>query len=96
MDIWALAEYLRAGFKLEDLTPASLPLEAANKSATNIVGAFFTTIPGIISTASPISHKSMMYVSMDVLGFYLSKASMFELAIIARDSPTPRCALTNK
>ena len=95
VDIWSLAMYLRSGFTLDDLTPASLPLEVANKSAIDIEGAFFATITGIASNGSPISHKSMVYVSKDVSGFYLSEDTMFGLGMLSKDFPTPGCALTS-
>ena len=41
MDLYGKEDYLKAGFNIKDLTPVSLALEAANKSAIQLEGAFF-------------------------------------------------------
>ena len=93
MDLYGKEDYLKAGFNIKDLTPVSLALEAANKSAIQLEGAFFATITGIKADGSSISHKSMVYVSKDIHGFYLSEATMLELKMLSKDFPTPGCAL---
>ena len=69
-DVWSLAEYLNAGYKLEDLSPVSLSLNAANKSPIKINGAFFTKISGIAKDGTNITCRTMVYISSSVNGLY--------------------------
>ena len=94
-DVWSLDEYLRAGFSPNELHPVRLALNAANKSAIHIDGAFFGTISGRTQTGSVISTKSMIYVSRDVRGFYLSYDTMLNLDMLPKSFPTPGCASSN-
>ena len=92
-NVWSLSGYLASGLKLEDLSKVNLNLNAANKSAIRIDGAFFGVISGITADGKTITSKAMVYVSRDVNGFYLSHSTMVDLGMLARDFPTPGCAL---
>ena len=92
-DVWGLDEYRKAGYLQEDLCTVSLTLNAANKSSIRIDGAFFTTISGKTADGSTISCKSMVYVSRDVHGFFLSYSTMLNLGMLSPTFPTPGCAL---
>ena len=92
-NVWSLNEYLAAGHKLKDLSQVNLSLNAANKSAIRIDGAFFADINGDTADGTTITAKAMVYVSRDVRGFYLSYSTMVDLAMLAKNFPTPGCAL---
>ena len=72
-----------------------MSLSAANKSPIRITGAFFARIQGTSQNGSQIETKSMVYVSADVKGFYLSEDTMYGLGMLARDFPRPGCALSS-
>ena len=91
-DVWSLDEYCKAGYSPDDLSPVALSLNAANKSAIHVDGAFFTTISGTTSDGGIITCKSMVYVSRDVHGFYLSYSTMLNLDMLSPEFPTPGCA----
>ena len=93
-NVWGLSQYLASGRKLKDLLKVQLSLNAANKSAIRIDGAFFADISGITADGKTITAKAMVYVSRDVSGFYLSYSTMVDLGMLAKDFPTPGCALT--
>ena len=93
VDVWSMTEYLKAGFRPEDLQSVSMSLNAANESPISIDGAFFATITGIKADNTPIKCNSMVYVSKAVRGFYLSEATMMDLGMLSRNFPTPGCAL---
>ena len=96
VDAWSMEEYLKAGFRLRDLQPVSTSLNAANESPISIDGAFFATITGIKADATPITCKTMVYVSKSLRGFYLSEATMMDLGMLSRNFPTPGCALAKR
>ena len=87
-NVWSLAEYLASGYDKTSLAPVNLSLNAANKSAIRIDGAFFAEITGTTAEGKTIGAKSMIYVSRDVKGFYLSYSTMVDLGMLARDFPT--------
>ena len=101
-DLWSLDEFLSAGFSMDDLSPVSLSLNAANKSPITIHGAFFARFEGCSHNGDRVSCRSMVYVSRDVKSLYLSYDTMLELGIIDSDfpvvgkfSPTLKPAKTN-
>ena len=91
-DVWSLEEYLRAGYTTDKLHPVRLALNAANKSSIHIDGAFFGTISGRTQSGTILSTKSMIYVSRDVRGFYLSYDTMLNLDMLPKSFPAPGCA----
>ena len=90
----SLKQFLDMGHSIKDLTPVNLNLNAANKSVIKIDGAFFGEITGIDRHGSVICHKSMVYVSRDVAGFYISYDTMLELGMISIGFPNPGCVLS--
>ena len=92
-NVWSLREYLAAGLSLDDLSPVTLALNAANKSTIRIDGAFFVTLSGETADGSVMTCKTMVYVSRDVNGFYLSYSTMLDLGMLPPTFPTPGCAL---
>ena len=93
--MWSLDEYLRAGFSIDKLHPVRLALNTANKSAIHIDGAFSGTISGRRQSGTILNTKSMIYVSRDVRGFYLSYDTMLNLNMLLKSFPTPGCASTD-
>lgn len=94
-DVWSREEFLRAGFTTDQLHPVKLSLNAANKSCIHIDGAFFGTISGSTKDGATLSTKSMIYVSKDVRGFYLSYDTMLNLDMLPKSFPVPGCAGVN-
>lgn len=86
-DLWSLDEFLRAGYTMDNLSPVSLSLNAANKSPIKIDGAFFAYIKGQTSNARTVCCRSMVYVSRDVKSLYLSYDTMLSLGIIDSGFP---------
>ena len=74
----------------------NLSLNAANKSPIDIQGAFFARITGVCHDGTPITTRTMVYVSKDVKGFYISEETMHGLGMLHTRAPTPRCALESK
>ena len=70
--VWGLSEYIATGQKMKDMSHMNLSLNAVNKSAIRIDGAFFSDVSGVTADDKTITAKSMEYVSHDVRGFYLS------------------------
>ena len=87
-NLWSLDQFLKSGFKMSDLSPASLSLNAANKSPIRIDGVFFANIRGTSTIRNAPMCHSMVYVSRDVRSLYLSYDSMLQLGIINHDFPT--------
>jgi len=87
-NLWSLDQFLAAGFRKADLSPATLSLNAANKSPIRIDGAFFANMVGTSKTDKDVSCRSMIYVSRDVKTLYLSYDTMLDLAIINPGFPT--------
>ena len=71
-DLWSLDHYLQSGFKMSDLYPAKMSLNAANKSPIRIDGVFFAQIAGKTNSGDTILSRSMVYVSRDTNALYLS------------------------
>ena len=93
--VWGMDAYLQAGYSRQDLHPVTTALDAANKSAIRVDGAFFATITGFTAAGAPIEIREMVYVSRDVKSFYLSETAMYGLGMLSREFPTPGCALAN-
>ena len=90
---WSLDEYITAGHKLKDLLKVKPSLNAANKSAIRINGAFLADITGVTVEGMTIVPKAMVYVSCDVNGFYLSYSTMINIEKLGKSITTPWCAL---
>lgn len=86
-NLWSLDQFLSSGFKMSDLSPASLSLNAANKSPIRIDGVFHAHIKGASATRNTPACQSMVYVSRDVRSLYLSYDSMLQLGVINYDFP---------
>ena len=86
-DLWSLNDFLKAGYKLSDLSPVSLSLNAANKSPIRIDGAFNATFKGQSHNGGSVTCQSTVYVSRDVSTMYLSYDTMVNLGIVNRDFP---------
>ena len=86
--LWSFDECCSAGFTSSDLIPVSIDLEAANKSPITIEGALLLRLSGHSSTGKPYSCATMVYVSKQARGFYMSMEAMMDLGIIPRDFPS--------
>jgi len=72
---------------MEDLSPVSITLNAANKSPIKIDGAFFAKLAGQSTSGKVITCQTMIYVSRDVKSLYLSFDTMLDLGILCKDFP---------
>ena len=73
-NVWSLREYFAAGLSIDDLSR----VVAASKSTICIDGAFFVTLSGETADGLVMTCKTMVYVSRDVNGFYLSYSTMLQ------------------
>ena len=87
-DLWALSEFLAAGFSRESLIPVTMGLSAANRSPISIEGAFFAKLTAKPLNSEESSCRSMVYVSSSVQSMYLSYDTMLNLGILANDFPS--------
>ena len=94
--LWSLREFLLAGFSEDDLIPVTLGLSAANHSRIPISGAIFARLEGFTPDGSPISCRTMVYVSSAAQGFYLSLEAMVDLGLVNRNSPLYPKELTSR
>ena len=76
-DMWSLDHYLKSGFKMSDLYPAKMSLNAANKSTIRIDGVFFAQIAGATNPEDTVLSCSMVYVRRDANALYLSTKRCF-------------------
>ena len=85
--LWSMDAFLAAGFLLSDLIPVKIDLVAANKSPIRIEGAIVARLSA--DGANGITHScaTMVYVSRQAKGMYISMENMMDLAIIPRNFP---------
>ena len=65
-----------------------MDLVAANKSPIKIEGAALLRISGILPHGRIVSCASMVYISSQAKGFFLSREVMIDLGIISNQFPT--------
>jgi hypothetical protein len=87
-NLWLLDEYLEAGFSRRNLSQVVFDINATNKSQIPIEGAFLTQIQAKAPDSSPISTRTITYISSTVKGFYLYFDTMLDLGIISHDFTT--------
>ena len=94
--LWSMNGFLSAGFTKADLLPVSIELLAANKSPINIAGAIIVRLQGYHKArGKKFSCASMVYVSEDANGFYLSCEAMIDLAIVPPNFPSVGAAASD-
>ena len=94
--LWSMNGFLSAGFTKADLLPVSIELLAANKSPINIAGAIIVRLQGYHKDrGKKFSCASMVYVSEDANGFYLSCEAMIDLAIVPPNFPSVGAAASD-
>ena len=86
--LWSLKEFESLGFLKNDLIPVNVNLMAANKSPITVEGAACVRLEGVASDGSKQSCSTMVYISRQAQGFYLSLENMMELGIVPRDFPS--------
>ena len=87
--LWSLKDFLSAGFAESDLLQVSVDLVAANRSPINVAGAIILRLQGRAKDSDKESScASMVYVSKDVNGFYLSCEAMVDLCIVPSNFPS--------
>ena len=87
--LWSLKDFLSAGFAESDLLQVSVDLVAANRSPINVAGAVILRLQGRAKDSDKeYSCASMVYVSKDVNGFYLSCEAMVDLHIVPSNFPS--------
>ena len=86
--LWSKHDFLTSGFTMEDLIPVSLELIAANKSPISIAGAVVVRLQGPSESNGKVySCATMVYISVDAHGFYLSREAMVDLGIVHPNFP---------
>ena len=85
--LWSHAECKARGFSDADLIPVSVKLVAANKSPISLAGAIILRLSGKSPDGHSVSHPTMVYVSDDVEGFFLSLDAMKGLGIVPCNFP---------
>ena len=70
------------------MIPVNVNLMAANKSPITVEGAACVRLEGVASDGSEQSCSTMVYISRQAQGFYLSLENMMELGIVPRDFPS--------
>ena len=86
--LWSMNNFLAVGFQKSDLLPVSVDLVAANKSPITIEGAILLRLQGKSPDGTKHSCPTMVYVSKQARGFYLSMEAMMDLSIISHMFPT--------
>ena len=82
--LWSYKEFIASGFSDSDLIPVSTDLVAANKSPIDLAGAVILRLQGHNSSNSC---ATMVYISRDANGFYLSCEAMIDLKIVPPNFP---------
>ena len=87
--LWSLKDFLSAGFAESDLLQVSVDLVAANRSPINVAGALILRLQGRAKDSDKeYTCASMVYVSKDANGFYLSCEAMVDLCIVPSNFPS--------
>ena len=86
--LWSMNGFRAAGFSNEHLIPVNMDLVAANKSPISIEGAALLRLQGFSPKGDHITCASMVYISNQAKGFYLSREAMMDLGIVSQDFPT--------
>ena len=86
-NMWALKDFVKAGFSVGDLLPTTLQIRAANANPMSISGQFKGLIIGRSPSGDEITCETIVYVSDSVSGFYLSYDTMMDLGIIDNEFP---------
>jgi len=76
-----LKEFEAAGFTKNDLIPVSIDLVAANKSPIPIEGTALIRLEGKAQNRMRHSCATMVYISSQAYGFYLSMENMIDWAL---------------
>ena len=86
--LWSLKDFLSAGFAESDLLQVSVDLVAANRSPISVAGAIILRLQGCAKDSDKeYTCASMVYVSKDANGFYLSCEAMVDLCIVPSNFP---------
>lgn len=85
--LWSLTDCMKAGFTKDDLMPVSFELSAANKSCIKVLGAVLARLMWTDSAHVTRSCATMVYVSPDAEGFFMSLEAMVDLGLVNRESP---------
>ena len=85
--IWALKTFLSCEFKTTDLIPVDHTMRAANRLPIKIEGAIILRLSGEDDEDEKHARAVIVFVSSEVEDFFLSEATMMQLAIIPRDFP---------
>eukprot|EP00111_Clytia_hemisphaerica_P020937 TCONS_00061733-protein len=85
--LWSMDEFESLGFTKDDLIPVSINLMAANKSPIKVEGAARVRLEGTAYDGSKRLCATMVYISRQAQGFYLSLENMMDLGIVPKDFP---------
>ena len=83
----AAEAFLAAGLQRASLRPVTLSVSTANRSSSQVEGAFFARIVGVSPHGDAVECRSMVYVSSAVRDVYLSPSTMLSLGIVGEDFP---------
>ena len=87
-NVWGLEDFQKSGLSQHLLQKVTLNFRGVNKSKLEIVGAFRAKCTGKSPSGDVIDCETVVYVSPNISGFYMSYDTMVDLLIINRDFPT--------
>ena len=87
-NVWGLEEFKKSGLPPDILKEVSMNFRGVNKSKLEIVGAFEARCFGEAPSGDIIDCHTLVYVTPNISGFYMSYDTMVDLLIINRDFPT--------
>lgn len=91
--LWSRREFLRSGFKMDDLIDVHHSMEAANNAPIQIDGAIILRLSGQNESGLEVEAAVMTYISPDAKRFYLSRQAMIQLQVIHPNFPCVGSAL---
>ena len=86
-NLWSFAEFKKAGFTSDLLSPAAVNISAADDHPMSIVGTLECTLQGRSPEGDIITTRSLVYVSDAVVGFFLSYDTMLNMGIVDHQFP---------
>ena len=86
-NLWGLDDFRKSGLSKDILRKSDVQIKSVDRSSMNIVGYFEAEISGISPDGDIIGTSCTIYVSPNVVGFYLSYETMIKLRIVDRHFP---------
>ena len=86
-NVWGLRDFLSAGFSHELLEPSSAVIRTANGQRLELSGKFEAIVKGKSPSEEDIVTNTVIYVSNNVNGLFMSKDTLVKLFVINEDFP---------